>query len=297
MSSRGDCKIALVLSGGGARGAFQCAAEKYAREAKGYHWDIIAGVSVGALNGAMLAMGKYERLFEIWNTISNDQVYRGGFNLWSVIRLLFGAKSFYSNQPLRRMLWKEFEQDKIMADLRVGAVTLMSGEYVQFTREDPHLRMGVLASTVMPIIWEPINVSPDYPAMVDGGVRNVSPIGDVLALEPDEIVIINCTSQEVEKLPKAPDNILKIAQRTIDLLVNEIFVSDLQEFLRINALVKQAEEQGFKLYHPRTGRPLKYYPCHVIEPDVPMGDVLDFSQEWVRYRMEVGRRRAMEVLG
>ncbi len=41
-------KIALVLSGGGAKGAFQCGAEKYAREVKGYHWDIIAGVSVGA---------------------------------------------------------------------------------------------------------------------------------------------------------------------------------------------------------------------------------------------------------
>jgi NTE family protein len=133
--------------------------------------------------------------------------------------------------------------------------------------------------------------------MVDGGVRNVSPIGDVLSLEPDEIIIINCTAREVEKLPKAPGNISKIAQRTIDLLVDEIFVGDLQEFLRINALVKQAEERGFKLYHPVTGHPLKYYPCHVIEPDVPMGDVLDFSQKSVQYRMEVGRRRAMEVLG
>ena len=47
-------KIALILSGGGARGAFQVGAETYARDVKGYHWDIIAGVSVGALNGAML---------------------------------------------------------------------------------------------------------------------------------------------------------------------------------------------------------------------------------------------------
>ncbi len=76
-------KTALVLSGGGAKGAFQVGAEKYAREVKGYHWDIIAGVSVGALNGSMLAMAKYDRLFEIWNTISSDKVYTGGFNLWS----------------------------------------------------------------------------------------------------------------------------------------------------------------------------------------------------------------------
>ena len=31
--------------------------------------------------------------------------------------------------------------------------------------------------------------------MVDGGVRNISPVGDVLDSEPDEIVIINCGGQ------------------------------------------------------------------------------------------------------
>ena len=60
-------KHALVLSGGGAKGAFQFMAEKYAREVKGYHWDVIAGVSVGALNGTMLAMEKYDRIEEIWD--------------------------------------------------------------------------------------------------------------------------------------------------------------------------------------------------------------------------------------
>ena len=50
-------RTALILSGGGAKGAFQCGAEKYAREAKGYSWDIIAGVSAGAVNGVILAIG------------------------------------------------------------------------------------------------------------------------------------------------------------------------------------------------------------------------------------------------
>ena len=47
-------KVALVLGGGGAKGAFQVAAEKYAREVKGYNWSVISGVSVGALNGTIL---------------------------------------------------------------------------------------------------------------------------------------------------------------------------------------------------------------------------------------------------
>jgi NTE family protein len=289
-------KTALVLSGGGAKGAFQCGAEKYAREVKGYKWDIIAGVSVGALNGCMLAMEKYERLFEVWNTISDDQVFTGGFNIWSTIKLLFGAKSFYGNDPLRRTLQKELELDKIKADLRVGAVSLVTGDYVEFRADSPALADAVLASTVMPIIWTPLDVSPLYPSMVDGGVRNISPIGDVLDSEPDEVVIINCSPEASDLLPHPPENIVKIGLRTLDILLNELFRSDMSEFVRINHLVNEAGAQGVTLHHPVSGRPLKYYDCKIIEPTEPLGDTLDFSQASVQRSLKAGVERARQVL-
>lgn len=289
-------KIALVLSGGGAKGAFQVGAEKYAREVKGYHWDIIAGVSVGALNGAMLAMEKYDRLLEVWNTISDDQVYTGGFNLLSVIKLLFGARSFYGNQPLQRLLQQEFELDRINADLRVGAVSLVSGEYVEFRGDDPDLVQGVLASTVMPIIWEPLQVSERHTEMVDGGVRNLTPIGDVLDSDPDEVVVINCSPQAFEPLAQPPKDVVKVGLRTLEVMLNELFISDVREFVRINHLVRQAEEQGFTLLHPESGRPLKYFECKIIEPLAPLGETLDFSQEAVQRSLKAGVERARQVL-
>jgi NTE family protein len=290
-------KTALVLSGGGAKGAFQCGAEKYAREVRGYHWDIIAGVSVGALNGAMLAMEKYPRLYEVWNTISNDQVYTGGFNLISTIKLLFGAKSFYGNEPLRRLLLEEWEPDKVAADLRVGAVSLVSGEYVEFRGGDPNMAEAVLASTVMPVIWTPVDISEQFRSMVDGGVRNISPIGDILDADPDEVVIINCSPEATDAFPAPPGNIVKIGERTLDILLNELFRSDMREFVRINALVKQAEALGHTLYHPTSGRPLKYYDCKIIEPLTPLGDTLDFSQAAVQRSLAAGVERARQVLG
>ena len=289
-------KTALVLSGGGAKGAFQVGAEKYAREVRGYQWDIIAGVSVGALNGGMLAMEKYERLLEIWNTISEDQVYTGGFNLWSTIKLLFGAKSFYGNEPLRRLLNQEFEPGEIKVDLRVGAVSLVTGEYVEFRSEDPNLIEAVLASTAIPIIWEPVNVSQQHRSMVDGGVRNISPIGDVLDSEPDEIVIINCNPENFDVLPKPPGNIVEIGQRTLDILLNELFRNDMREFVRINHLVEEAAARGVTLHHPTSGRPLKYYNCKIIEPDYPLGDTLDFNQEVVQRSLQAGVEKARQVL-
>lgn len=290
-------KTALILSGGGAKGAFQCGAEQYAREALGYHWDILAGVSVGALNAVMLAMGKGPRMAEIWNTITPDKVYTGGFNLWSILRILFGAKSFYGNAPLQRMLHQEFEPEKLQGELRIGAVSLLTGEYVQFTGQDPDLEKAILASTVMPIIWTPVDVSPRFPVMVDGGVRNISPIGDVLALEPDEIVIINCSAENLENLPEPPANILKIGVRTLDLLLNELFISDLREFLRINALVKEAAEHGITLHNPTDGRPLKYYHYKLIQPDKPLDDVLDFTQPAIQRSLKAGVDKARQVFG
>lgn len=72
-------KIALVLSGGGAKGAFQFGAiqyieEYYKKQNPSFNYSIIAGVSVGALNATMLAMEKYEVLKEVWTTISADRV-------------------------------------------------------------------------------------------------------------------------------------------------------------------------------------------------------------------------------
>jgi NTE family protein len=293
-------KTALVLSGGGAKGAFQVGAEKYAREVKGYTWDVIAGVSVGALNGAMLAMQKYERLLEIWNTISDDKVYTGGFNLWSALKILFrGDRSFYDNEPLKQQIVQEVEPDKFAIDLRIGAVSLQSGEYVIFKPNDPRVREAILASTVMPIIWTPVDVSPAYPCMVDGGVRNASPLGDVLDADPDEIVVINCGCRAPEPQSAPPRTVVDIGGRMLSIMLNEMFVGDVQEFLRVNALVQEAAGQGVTLHHPVSGRPLKYVELKIIEPnhDADLGDTLDFSQPSVQRGIRAGRERAAQVLG
>ena len=288
---------ALILSGGGAKGAFQAAAEKYAREEKGYRWDIIAGVSVGALNGTMLAMGKFQRLWEVWNGITNEQVYTGGFNLWSAIKVALGAKSFYGNGPLWKLLQAEMEPQLVKADLRVGSVSLLSGEYIQFDKTEPQLAEAVLASTVMPVIWTPVDISPARRCMVDGGVRNISPIGDILDSNPDEVVIINCSPESESPLRTEPANVVDIGLRTLDILLNEVFRSDMEEFSRINALVKEAASHGVVLHSPASGKPLKYFDCKIIEPAAPLDDTLDFTQLAIQRSIKAGQERAKAVLG
>jgi NTE family protein len=271
-------------------------AEKYAREVKGYKWDIIAGVSVGALNGTLLAMEKYQRLEEIWRTISSDQVYTGGMNVWSIVKLIFGAKSIYGNRPLWELLDREIDPDEVKTDLRIGVVSLRTGEYLRFRPSDPGFKKAVLASTAIPLIWAPVDVPPSHTDMVDGGVRNVSPLGDVLDTDPDEVVVINCNPRKPPTSDKPLKNALDIGKLALEVALNEIFTTDVREFIRINRNVEEASAQGVTL-HNETGKPYKYYKCAIIEPDEPLGDTLDFSRAAIQRRMEAGWEKAKEVLG
>jgi NTE family protein len=135
--------------------------------------------------------------------------------------------------------------------------------------------------------------------MVDGGVRNASPLGDVLDADPDEIVVINCGCRTPEPHSIPPRTVVDIGGRMLSIMLNELFVGDMQEFLRVNALVKEAAAHGVTLHHPASGRPLKYVELKIIEPnhDSDLGDTLDFSQPSVQRGIRAGRAKAEQVLG
>ena len=61
-------RLGLVLEGGGARGAYQAGVLKALFEA-GYKFDGVAGTSVGALNGVMVAQNRFEDSMKIWREI------------------------------------------------------------------------------------------------------------------------------------------------------------------------------------------------------------------------------------
>ena len=73
-SKAGCSTIGLVLEGGGAKGAFQFGCLKALAE-NGIAFDVIAGTSVGSLNGALWSTRQLEWGQNFWETISFDRVY------------------------------------------------------------------------------------------------------------------------------------------------------------------------------------------------------------------------------
>ena len=82
--SPGGGGLALALTGGGARAAYQAGVLRgIARHVPGFRPDILTGVSAGALNGAFLAAGMdgpfadaVDRLAAIWGGLRAEHVYR-----------------------------------------------------------------------------------------------------------------------------------------------------------------------------------------------------------------------------
>ena len=69
-----DAPMALVLSGGGAKGAWEAGVAAALVEA-GLPIALVAGSSAGALNGAMIAAGRVERLEALWRGLDPDKLY------------------------------------------------------------------------------------------------------------------------------------------------------------------------------------------------------------------------------
>ena len=73
-------KLALVLAGGGSLGSYEVGAIE-ALEELGYHFDIVTGTSIGAINGAFVCNKQTDKLRGLWENITPEKVMVDGLNL------------------------------------------------------------------------------------------------------------------------------------------------------------------------------------------------------------------------
>lgn len=87
---------AIVLAGGGARGAYQMGAWRALREL-GVDYQMVFGTSIGAINGAMMAQGDYELTEQLWVNLTLDQVMKNGVNLDFNLEVMLAQKTELMN--------------------------------------------------------------------------------------------------------------------------------------------------------------------------------------------------------
>ncbi len=236
----------LVLQGGGALGAYQAGAfEGFA--AAGALPDWVAGVSIGAINGALIAGNPPEqrvaRLREFWDRVSAMspavdaallEPARPLFNRMSAasatmfgipgfFRLrtplnAFGALGVYDTEPLRQTLLEMVDFDWLNSGrvrLSVGAVNVRTGNSVYF--DNTQCRLGVehvMASGALPPGFPPVEI--DGELYWDGGIVSNSPLWYVM----DEAPGIDALILQVDLFSArgaAPSDLDEVQERSKDI--------------------------------------------------------------------------------
>jgi NTE family protein len=204
--------IALLLQGGGALGAYQAGVYEALAES-GLHPDRVAGISIGAINGAIIAGNapdaRVSRLRQFWREITCAHAFQGilpsesartWINQLSALAALFGgtrgffqprpllpdfyppgsleAISYYDTRYLQSTLERLIDFDRLNSgEMRVsfGAVNVRNGNFVYFDTETHILRPEhVMASGALPPGFPPIEIDGEY--YWDGGLVSNTPL-------------------------------------------------------------------------------------------------------------------------
>jgi NTE family protein len=245
---------ALVLSGGGGRGAFQAGVFEYL-ESIGWKPDIIVGTSIGSMNAAAYAVGGVANLQRMWESIRTKDMHR--FFRWKP------WNSVFDRVPWKRTLEKYIPEDQlaqIKMPLYMVATDITNGHPTVYTNgEKPAQNKGLyqkvpalthahlLASSSIPYVYAPIGIENN--AHWDGAVMYNSPLRPAIDAEAHEVLMVllspyhkleeNDPRPMVQRsaLPPAPRGLIGGIGYVLDLALIGTFENDFEELRKVNRRV------------------------------------------------------------
>jgi NTE family protein len=191
---------ALVLAGGGTRGAVQ----------------------VGMLQVLTEHGFRPDRIYtEVWSGLTRDTVYRQGrlHGPWLYVQQ---RDSVYANTGLRKVIEDGIDFERLedaAIPVEVVATSLTDGRERWFTYGPA--TDAVLASAAIPAIFPPVEI--DGERFIDGGVVNNVPIRRAVEAGATRIVVLLCAPAVYSPT---------IVRRPVEAMVNALFISIHARFAR-----------------------------------------------------------------
>lgn len=184
-------KRALILSGGGSRGAFQIGVYKYLTE-RNWTPDIICGTSVGAINAAGIGSGlDTSELVRLWTRYNRRKMYR--LNLIPFLSCFLSGralKPLLDTRPMQSMVAEHIDFNHLQNNrtkVVISTVNALSSLPCFFDNSEIRLE-HIMASSAMPVLfpWQYIDGVPHW----DGGTMANIPLQPALDFGADEIIIV-----------------------------------------------------------------------------------------------------------
>lgn len=213
-------RLGLVLEGGGARGAYQAGVLKALFEA-GYKFDGVAGTSVGALNGVMVAQNRFEDSMKIWREIDfanvldinnkyGENVVNKNFDqetiryFYNYVKKIIGQGGLDTTK-IKNLIKANIDEDLLRdSGIDFGIMTYSVTEkqplsiFVEDMAKDK-VADYVMASASFPGFKKTVVDGQEF---IDGGVYDNMPINMLLDKGYKDIVAIETKSSIPKKYPK-----------------------------------------------------------------------------------------------
>src|SRR5262245_29730191 len=211
-------KVGLVLQGGGALGSYQAGVYE-ALASSAYLPDWVAGISIGAINAALIAGNspdnRVAQLRRVWEGVTDPTAWlpaglTGQAAVWQrsvggLAGIMFGQPGFFAPRPhhewfsrtmptsyystaaLKSTLEQLVDFDRINnakgVRLSVGAVNVHTGRFAYFDSAEITIRPEhVMASGSLPPGFPPVEIDGEY--YWDGGLVSNTPLQYVLDYYP-----------------------------------------------------------------------------------------------------------------
>ncbi|MCA9816120.1 MAG: patatin-like phospholipase family protein [Cyanobacteriota/Melainabacteria group bacterium] len=281
---------ALVLPGGGGRGAYQVGVVKALLES-GLTFDYAFGTSIGGINAALLAQDSLPRLEQLWGMITGRDVFCLP-SAHQIGRLVLGHKlGLLDNHPLELLLRREIDLQRIKSSsMKVGWCTtdlcsletkLITIDEVSTTSE---LIDVLMATSAIPMAFPPRHIL-GKGLWVDGGLVRNTPMETAIHLGADEIYMVLL---HPEKISVCPVNMFEVLVRCLDIVLDASARKEIQNAELYNRLLAAGSEES---------RGRKNVTIRVFQPKTPVNTtLLEIHPERSRKLIRQGYEEAMDQL-
>lgn len=256
-------KRALVISGGGSKGAFAVGVLKELYQMYPLlDFDYYVGSSTGSLVVSLASVGKMDTLQKMYTTVTDRDIYIRGNIIDRV-----NDVAIFDSTPLWNLINKNFT-DEMYEMLLTSAkkvffttVCLQTNELNVFsnniqsvspsdyrlvqTINANYFRRAMLASCSQPVFMQPVKVGKGIPGAkhpefqyVDGGVLEYVGIQMAIDSGATDILVILLTPEDSQEVKTEFKDLMSILGETIDILVSEVGKSDLKLVENYNAALK-----------------------------------------------------------
>lgn len=288
-------KRALILSGGGARGAYQAGVLKFLKE-MGWEPDLISGTSVGAINAVAIGCGlKIEEIITLWKMLDKKNVYRMSFG--RLIQNFFLRKGYtplFQTEPLKELLSRYLDIAKLRKskkEIIISAVNILTSELKFFHNSEIDIE-HVLASSAIPILfpWQYIDGEPYW----DGGVMANTPILPALEKGAKEIIVVLLSPVGGQKLP-----IPYTRMQALERVYEQSLIGSYQAFMTHMQWQKSTgKHRGFLDFFINKLFPREDFKIVTVAPERMLGfrSLLRFSHQQTEFLLTTGYNDARRQL-